>query len=181
MLVRVIHPDAPTGKATKYARAEFERRFLLDAVPAAVPAASVRIEDRYLTGTRIRLRRATPLDGGAPTYKLTQKIPSYAAEPGLITTFYLDEAEYRVLAALPAATLSKTRHSVPPLGVDVFEGALVGLVLAEAEFGDAQAVAAFTPGVPVVAEVTHDPRFTGGRLVKTTAEQLRDLLAERRQ
>jgi hypothetical protein len=41
----------------KYARVERERRFLLPAPPAAaVAVAPRRIYDRYLTGTRLRLR-----------------------------------------------------------------------------------------------------------------------------
>jgi hypothetical protein len=48
----------------KYARVERERRFLLAGPPPA-PAvtASRRITDRYLPGTRLRLRRVECLDG----------------------------------------------------------------------------------------------------------------------
>jgi hypothetical protein len=34
------------------------------------------------------------------------------------------------------------------------------------------------PGIDVVAEVTYDVRFTGGRLVATTAAVVADLLRE---
>ncbi len=93
------------------------------------------ITDRYLVGTRLRLRRAVFPDGDCEL-KLTQKVPlpRPGGVQGLITNTYLSPTEYDLLASLPAAVLSKTRCSVPPLGVDVFDGPLRGLVLAEAEF-----------------------------------------------
>jgi hypothetical protein len=176
---RAFHPDAPAGKAGKYARIERERRFLLAAPPVGSPTKRFLIEDRYLRGTRIRLRRMTDLDqpAGDATYKLTQKIPTAAGTPGLITTLYLSEAEYEALFDIPADTLRKVRSSFPPLGVDTFKGALSGLVLAEAEFETDAGETAFRPPPDAVAEVTADERFTGGRLVKTSEGDLVELLA----
>lgn len=92
--------------------------------PTSAVTASRRITDRYLPGTRPRLRRAECLDNsGACELKLTQKVP--AGRPGyvqgLITNTYLSAAEYDLLASLPAEVLSKTRLSVPPLGIDIFD------------------------------------------------------------
>jgi len=173
------HPDAPTGKARKYALVERERRFLLAESPVGVPTHQVLIEDRYLRGTRLRLRRMTNLEepGFRLTYKLTQKIPSVSGAPGLITTLYLSADEYAALLGIPADTLRKTRSSFPPLGVDVFEGPLHGLVLAEAEFETARDEASFNLPAQAVAEVTADVRFTGGRLVTLTAVETADLLS----
>lgn len=179
----------------KYARVERERRFLLTGPPPAGVVVRRRITDRYLRGTRLRLRREEFLDGaqspadaahdaGTLRLKLTQKIPAHgqrtdrAHVQGLITTTYLSPAEYDLLAALPAEVLAKTRVSVPPLGIDVFEPPLHGLVLAEAEFDDDVAARAFRPPEYCVAEVTHDPRFTGGRLVVTHRRELLGWLAE---
>jgi CYTH domain-containing protein len=176
---RASHPDAPAGKADKYALVERERRFLLAASPVGIPIRRWLIEDRYLRGTRIRLRRMTDLDEAAGvTYKLTQKIPTAGGRPGLITTMYLSAAEYAVLVTVPADTLRKIRSSFPPLGVDMFEGPLRGLVLAEAEFENAADEARFRPPVPVVGEVTMDPRFAGGFLVTLSAHEVTDLLVE---
>jgi CYTH domain-containing protein len=164
----------------KYARVERERRFLLakPPLPAAV-VASRRITDRYLPGTRLRLRRAEALPGGACEFKLTQKVP--ANRPGhiqgLITNTYLSPAEYELLACLPAATLSKTRLSVPPLGIDVFDPPLHGLVLAEAEFTTDEAARSFIPPPQIVAEVTNDTRFTGGALAHAHRDDLLTWLA----
>jgi CYTH domain-containing protein len=112
--------------------------------------------------------------------KLTQKIPADRPGPvqGLITNTYLSAAEYDVFATLPAEVLRKTRYSLPPFGIDVFDPPLHGLVLAEAEFTSDETMNAF--GVPpfAVAEVTGDPRFTGGRLVAAGRGELLEWLAE---
>jgi CYTH domain-containing protein len=165
----------------KYARIERERRFLLTGPPQTSDiVAAYRLTDRYLTGTRLRLRHVHHVDGGNDEYKLTQKIPARTPGPiqGLITNTYLTRAEYDVLASLPAAVLSKTRLSVPPIGIDVFDGPLTGLLTGEAEFTSDAAAAAFTPPPCCAAEVTDDPRFTGGRLVHVDREQLALWLAE---
>ncbi|MCH5672240.1 hypothetical protein [Streptomyces gilvus] len=160
---------------------ERERRFLLESPPAPASVTATRvITDRYLPGTRLRLRRSERRDGGEPELKLTQKIP--AARPGavqgLITTVYLSPAEHDLFASLPAALLTKTRLSVPPLGVDVFGGPLAGLVLAEAEFESDEAALAFVPPAWCAAEVTEDVRFTGGSLVAVSREVLAGWLGE---
>ncbi|MFJ5234678.1 hypothetical protein ACIQBJ_32870 [Kitasatospora sp. NPDC088391] len=175
-------PGAAIGK---YARVERERRFLLAGAPspAAVTVAR-RITDRYVTGTRLRLRRMERLDTGECAYKLTQKLPAppgagAGAVQGLITNLYLSAEEHALLlTTLPGPDLVKTRLSVGPLGVDAFEGALRGLVLAEAEFESAEDAETFVPPPGCLAELTDDPRFTGGSLVRTEREQLRNWLAE---
>lgn len=165
----------------KYARVERERRFLLEGPPAPSSVTVTRvITDRYLVGTRLRLRRAERPDAGGCELKLTQKVPADrpGAVQGLITKTYLSPAEYDLLASLPAAVLTKTRFSVPPLGVDVFGGPLQGLVLAEAEFTSDEEALAFVPPTECVVEVTDDARFTGGRLVGTSQQELMTWLAE---
>ena len=153
----------------KYARAEIERRFLLAGVPEGADVLAVnRIDDRYLDGTRVRLRRMAQ-DGGPTLLKLTQKLPAPGPDgrQGALTTLYLSEDEYAAMAVLPAATLSKARLSIAPYGVDVFRGHLAGLVLAEVEFASA-----------AHAEVTADRRFTGGALVRARRAQVRAWVAE---
>jgi CYTH domain-containing protein len=164
----------------KYARVERERRFLLAGPPTPSRVTATRvITDRYLTGTRLRLRRADLPDGSCER-KLTQKVPISrpGGVQGLITNTYLSPPEYDLLASLPAAVLSKTRYSVPPLGVDVFDGPLRGLVLAEAEFTTDEEARSFVPPPECAAEVTDDIRFTGGRLVGTSRRDLLGWLAE---
>jgi CYTH domain-containing protein len=172
----------------KYARVERERRFLLVARPAGpwpvLPPgeAARRITDRYWAGTRMRLRRVDYQDGRVSEFKLTQKVPAQQSGHvrGLITNTYLSEAEYQFFAGLPADVIVKTRLSgAEMLAVDVFEGELTGLLIAEAEFSsDAEASAFVVPaGVPVAAEITDDNRFTGGRLARTRRRELAGWLA----
>ncbi|HEX3744542.1 MAG TPA: hypothetical protein VHW09_11450 [Bryobacteraceae bacterium] len=164
----------------KYARIERERRFLLARLPGAPKPVRVRhIVDRYLDGTRLRLREQSDDDGGA-ICKLTQKLPSpgRGARQGLITNMYLSEDEFRVLAQLPARKLVKTRYSLPPFGIDVFEGRLRGLVLAKAEFDSAAAARALVLPAFLLREVTADIRFTGGQLVRASRGDVRKWLSE---
>jgi CYTH domain-containing protein len=74
--------------------------------------------------------------------------------------------------------LSKTRFSVPPLGIDVFDPPLHGLILAEAEFTTDEAALSFRPPASCIAEVTGDARFTGGHLVQADRQDLLAWLAE---
>ena len=58
-------PEEPIRQG-KYARVERERRFLLAGPPpASAVTVSRRITDRYLPGTRLRLRRVDYLDSRA--------------------------------------------------------------------------------------------------------------------
>jgi len=153
----------------KYAWIERERRWLCAAVPFERVLRSEAIADLYVTGTRLRLREATPLEGGAPMRRLGRK-GDVSASVRLLTSIYLAPEEFALLAGLPGETLRKTRHHLgringADMSVDTFEGALAGLIMAEAEFDDAGAMAAFDPPDFLGREVTEDPRYGGGRLV----------------
>lgn len=177
----VTNSSAPEGKEAKYARFEYERRFLLSSPPTEGIVRRIQMHDRYVSGTRMRVRQAVTTVSGADSnvvHKLTQKIPRPDGRPGLLTTMYLNENEYETLARLPAAELRKARLSVPPLGIDCFEGDLQGLCLAEAEFETQAELEAFVPPPWIADEVTGDDRFTGGHLVPTTRDALRECLAE---
>ncbi len=168
----------PQGQ--KYARIERERRFLLEQFPSnAHVVRARRITDRYIDGTALRLRKQSQ-DHGPATFKLTQKISARAsgAQQGFVTSMYLTEDEFCVLAKLPATKLSKTRYSVPPFGIDVFEDTLEGLLLAEAEFDSAGDADALMLPAFVYREVSADGRFTGGRLVRASRRDIKSWLLE---
>jgi CYTH domain-containing protein len=111
---------------SKYARDEYERRFLLG---ADLPACCDRREivDRYIEGTRLRLRNL----GG--TLKLA-KIEDLAPGHKKLTNIYLTEAEAAVFRTLRAKEVRKTRYTVVHRGkswsIDEFES---GLRIAEVE------------------------------------------------
>ena len=174
--------DPPLSAAKdrpKYARVERERRFLLSEFPKVEVGRVRHITDRYIIGTTLRLRQQTDEDGSI-VFKLTQKIsrPGPDFVQGWLTTMLVAEDEFHVLAELPARVLRKRRHSVPPFGIDVFEGPLQGLVLAEAEFDSAaEAINLIVPPF-LLHEVSTDRRFTGGELAQAWREELTSWLAE---
>lgn len=162
-------PAAPGFlKPEKYAAMERERRWLCAGLPDLPVLRAEVIEDLYVDNSRLRLRRATPVGGGEPVLRLSKKA-DLAPDRRLITTLYLTEAEYGLFTGLQGRRLGKTRHYYAAegatLSVDRFEGPLAGLFLAEAEFDDDAAMAAFPDPDFALREVTADDRYTGGRLV----------------
>jgi CYTH domain-containing protein len=164
----------------RYARIERERRFLLTQFPRdANVVRTRRIIDRYIDGTTLRLREQSD-DRGPAIFKLTQKLPALAdgAQQGWITSMYLTKHEIGILAQLSARKLTKTRYSVPPFGIDEFEGALEGLLIAEAEFDSAAAADTLTLPSFIYREVSADSRFTGGQLVCASRQDISTWLLE---
>jgi CYTH domain-containing protein len=164
----------------KYARVERERRFLLAQFPSNVNVVrNRRIVDRYIEDTTLRIRKQSYNDG-LVTFKLTQKIPMRASgsQQGFITSIHLTEGEFHVLTQLPARKLTKTRFSVPPFGIDVFDGTLQGLILTEAGFDSAETAEALSVPSFVAAEVSADERFTGGQLVRASRQDMQSWLSE---
>ena len=154
----------------KYAYVERERRWLCAEVPHERVLHVETITDLYVTGARLRLREARPLDGGEPKRRLGRKA-DVDAQTRLITSIYLSPEEFALLSVLPGAVLSKTRrHLVADRGVglsvDRFEGPLAGLILAEAEFESDAAMAAYPGPDFALREVTDDPRYSGGALIR---------------
>ena len=147
----------------KYAVVERERRFLVGRIPDGVTRVS-QITDRYLEGTRLRLREV--VDGnGTVTRKVGHKVRlTDGPDEVACTSMYLDDAEWGTLIRLPARTLRKTRHVVARDGVrvavDRFEH---GTLLAEIDDGDRPPVE--LPGwLDVIRDVSHDERWTGAQL-----------------
>src|SRR5215213_1626056 len=166
---------------SRYARVERERRYLLRELPPGLRLSDphTQITDNYVTGTRLRLRKARDPRTNEWTLKLTQK---HCPEPPdfsrtLITDMYLSPYEYEVLSVFEGNELRKNRypyeHEGRAYSVDVFLGPLRGLVLAETDCDDDAELDAF-PAPPFAhLDVTRDELFTGARLVELTAEEIR--------
>jgi CYTH domain-containing protein len=160
----------------RYAQVERELRWLLTHVPAEAHDP-VEIVDRYIEGSRLRLRRVD--SGRRSILKLGQKVRrDDSPEIVMMTNVYLDESEFTVLSKLPARELRKRRWHLHASGrrfaVDEFHGPLTGLVLAETELGLADPVI----GLPDFAamDVTHDDRFSGGQLATARPDEVVELL-----
>ena len=155
----------------EYTAIERERRWLCREVPRDKIVRTEAITDLYVTGARLRLREARPVDGAAPLLRLSRKadVDQYTR---LITSIYLAEEEFAILAAaLPGARIKKLRHrlqSVPGVAllVDEFQGDWDGLIMAEAEFKTEDLLATFPIPEFAARDVTDDPRFRGDHLVK---------------
>lgn len=154
----------------KYAHIERERRWLVkhDARSSLLALSPTLIEDRYIDGTRMRLRRMTNEATGDQSLKLTKKYDAADVLARPIVTSYLTDTEYQVMLALPAKPLSKHRFHVEDAGrefsVDVFLGPLTGLELVEIEWDDDQELRALTPPSWAGREVSDDFQFQGGWL-----------------
>jgi CYTH domain-containing protein len=155
----------------RYAKLEDEQRFVVACVPDGATSPR-RIDDRYLRGTRLRLRRVH--DHTGTTYKLGHKVRPDPAHPSVVwhTTSYLDEAEYSLLKTLGADSLEKRRWSLASGCADEFLGQLEGLVLVE---GD-RPLTVPDGGV----EVTDDERFCGCALAGLDEVGARALLEHAR-
>ena len=154
---------------SKYAWVEHERRWLCRSVPRDRVVSAEVYDDLYVTGTQLRLREAKPTKGGPTMLRLGRKA-DVSPSVRLLTSSYLSLEEFRLLSALPGERLRKTRHSLGRIDgadvfVDVFEGALSGLIMAEAEFESVDAMVSYPMPDFAYQEVTEDVRYTGGRLV----------------
>lgn len=148
---------------------EIERRFLvLGEGWRAAATGGHRLDQGYLAredGVTVRVRIA----GDAA--KLTVKGPGGLVRPEFEYPVPVDDAAAMLSALCAGRRLSKTRHRVPHGGltweVDVFEGPLAGLVIAEVELPDAGHVL----GLPSWAgrEVTDDRRYANAVLASLTA------------
>ena len=153
----------------KYSLPECERRWLLAVLPDDLEPGTL-IEDRYLSGTRLRLRRETPPGGVAGVWKLARKYGATAPGVEPMTNLYLTPDEHALLATLPAAGLVKRRYPVMVAGlrfvVDRFDGALAGRGIVELELPAPDALWAVTPPAWCGREITGGAAFSGASLAR---------------
>ncbi len=157
---------------------EIERKFLVrEPPPGREQSPSTRIEQGYLAiaddGTEVRVRRragATTLTvkGGSGRSRSEEEIAIDA------------ERFARLWPLTEGRRLEKTRHLIPmgadlTIELDVYSGALTGLMVAEVEFDSEDAADAFEPPEWFGPEVTDDARFKNQKLACDGAPALSDL------
>lgn len=151
----------------KYAVVERERRYLVASLPDGATDTQ-RILDRYVTGTRLRLREVREMDGTV-IRKLGHKVrltegPAEVA----CTNFYLSDEEWTVLATLPAHQLRKKRHIIARDGVRVaIDEHEDGTLIAEIDDGDSPS-RLLPSWLDVVRDVSSDEAWTGAGLAHRT-------------
>jgi CYTH domain-containing protein len=144
--------------------AEIERKFLVGRVPEGLVIDSEEeIAQGYLAvgedEIRLRLR--------AGRHLITAKRGHGLAREEVEVP--LDHASFDELWPLTEGrriekTRSTTRVEGGTLEIDVYSGALTGLVTAEIEFPDAEAAEAFEPPPWLVRELTGEERYSNQRL-----------------
>lgn len=152
---------------------EIERKFLLDRRPGWLDEhPSVAIRQGYLaivegeSEVRVREKEDQPV--------LTVK--RGAGEVRREEEIDLDPDQFRALWPLTEGRrVAKHRHTVPhddlTIEVDVFEGPLAGILLAEVEFDSEEASAAFDPPGWLGTEVTGDGRYANESLATRGAPE----------
>src|SRR5919197_174218 len=111
---------------------EIERKFLVEQLPPELEGARARrIDQGYLAldeGAEVRLRRHGD--------ELSLTVKGAGGLSRVEEEFDLDERQFESLWPLTKGRrVEKTRHELPGgIEVDVYDGALAGLVIAEIEF-----------------------------------------------
>jgi adenylate cyclase len=145
---------------------EIERKFLVTAVPSSLELGSgARLRQGYLAvdgAVEVRLRL---IDGSAV---VTVKAGSGLTRTEVEVAISAAEAD-ELWPATEGRRIEKTRFAVPmPTGeileLDVYEGALAGLVTAEVEFPTADAAAAFAAPEWCASELTGEPGWSNASL-----------------
>lgn len=164
---------------SKYTRTEYERRFLVSSNAdwrRFVESYSKTYEDRYLRGTRLRLRVLTDLDTGRRVLKLNRKSVSPSPYSRVVSRILLAPGEHALLESLPGDPLKKIRYyhnyGGRVFSIDVFEGELEGLILCETEAMGLEELMSVEPPPYATLEVTEDPFFEGGNLSRTSHADL---------
>ena len=123
----------------------------------------------------MRLRAMTDSATGARALKLTRKYEAADPLARPITTAYLTDAGFVLFAALPAHRLTKRRFELPSNGatfsVDLFEGPLAGLELAEIEAPDDASLRVVPSPQWSAREVSHVPSYQGATLAQSGIPQ----------
>lgn len=144
----------------KYALLEIERRWLVGNMPHGDNATPVLITDKYIRGTRLRLRRMDTPDG-TPIFKFCKKYGDRrgAAEP--ITNLYLTPDEHALLDRLPGIEVTKRRIRLSTGAIDIYSHADEELYIFEVEFENEQAAGTFVPPDFAGREITEDDAHSG--------------------
>ena len=166
---------------SKYARIERERRYVLQDLTQGLTRVDphLQITDNYITGTRLRVRKVRDPRTNKWVVKFTQK---FALRPDdlsrtVITNTYLNALEADTLAVFEGNEIRKNRYQFEfdgkTFGVDMFLGDLFGLVMAEVSFDSDEEMKAFPQPPFVIADVTNNDLFSGGKLSQLTFAEIR--------
>jgi CYTH domain-containing protein len=167
---------------------KFERRFLLEDLPAPLTRATEHLQffDDYLTATRLWLRQIRTPQTRQRSRHFVQKYPLTQSDLSRFAyaEIELSEYEYEVLSVFEGNQLRYNRYyltleSGQTMMVDMFlNRELWNLILATIEFATAEEMKAFTPTPSFKLEITQDDFFSNTKLVDTNIEQVRRKISQ---
>ena len=152
---------------------EIERKYLAD--PSGLSLSSYpkkELSQGYIsTDPVIRIRRSDE------SYILTVKSDGLIARQEYEIPLSAEQYE-RLSDKVEGICISKTRYLIPweegrlTIELDLFHGALTGLVYAEVEFPTLEAAEAFTPPSWFLREVTEDGAFTNAAISRLAPSEI---------
>ena len=160
---------------------EFELTYLAKELPADVfHSTSKEIVDMYVPASEghptLRIRKS------GDRYEITKKQPTVGNDSSHFfeNTIPLTAEEYADLIHAPSKDVAKTRYyyndGKHDYEVDVFNGALEGLVMVDVEFKDAEARDAFVKPDWCGADVTQEKFAAGGMVCGKSYDDIASIL-----
>lgn len=144
----------------KYSIPEIERRWTVSRanLPDLTHVPKVTINDKYLTGSRLRLRAI--YNGAGIQHKLGKKYGDRIGLSESITNIYLSPSEYAILNRADGLEVTKTRYRLKGGSLDIYPGD-DRPILFSVEFRNEKDAINYEPPEFVQDEVTHDHNYTG--------------------
>ena len=142
---------------------EIERKFLIKQLPELDNYKYVDIEQGYLsTSPVVRIRKKN--DSYILTYKGSGLMEREEIEDALT-----EEAYKHLLAKIDGHPITKRRYLIPldkyTVELDVFEGHMKGLIMAEVEFPSVEEANGFVPPEWFGEDVTSDKRYHNSNMI----------------
>ncbi len=163
-------------------RIETRRVFLLQNLPEPLTRASrhLQIFDNYIENTRLRLRSVRSPETKEWQWILQQREPLENLSSWKISEIFLNEIEHQQFEIFEGREIKKNeraetneirknryfyKFSGKQIEIDMFLGALWGLILASVYFANEEEANAFETPPPAVSEVTNERFFLGENLL----------------
>ena len=162
---------------------ELELTYLASQIPEEIRGVEPKhLLDIYIpedpdTHSHLRLRQK------GDSYETTKKVLLDAGDASeqMEYTIPLDAEEFEALSSVSDKRIEKDRYNVDidghPAEVDVFLGALKGLVLIDFEFSNPEGKQSFIPPACCLEEVTQEDFIAGGNLAGKSYADIADDLA----
>lgn len=160
---------------------EIERRFLVNELPEDIESSNwIIVEDKIVEDKsgfpHIRIRRI------GNTYEINKKYPKDESDVSQMIeeSILITKSEYDSLVQVPGFYIGKTRYFYPNgnfiVEINVYMGALEGLIIAEVEFESVEEMYSYQKPKFLGAEVTQMNEFATGSLMHKKFEDLKELI-----